>query len=427
MRSARLFDLMVVLFIVASGLATAYVCFGVLSSQANGRFEQYSLGGAIVGAVVSWSLLTTIYLRVRKASEDLDDLRRQNQELQGKLIRGAPRPDGFVIEVDERQRVVLARPQDWEPKGGIIFQLEMPGKPEDKDSFAGSFRCSFLPIDKNKDSKQTAEQYYNYQLQQLEAEAKSGYVQSYSKEFARLGGEAASAESLKVIARQFARVKKLRDPGSLRAQRVWEIIPSTEFFGWIYDCTPRQVVVGHPTSIALRGNGFHKKAVCRVNKKSREAKFVGPGVVEVTLELEDVANPGYLELAIENPETNGRWSNLAWITVIEAPHDRPAGPEAPAGDGGQQVAHEMPAAENPKEAPAMTPAEGRGKKSATSAESPQAGEPDEAFLEIVSMTVICYQEALEKIFFFEFWDDSRDFLESSDEFNRVLASARFLN
>ena len=128
MRSEKFFDLMVLVFIAAAGLATAYVCFGVLSSQANGRFEQYSLGGAITGALVSWSFLTTIYLKVRKSGDELETLRKANQELQGKLIRGAPRPEGFDIEVDERQRIVLARPKDWEPKGGIIFQLELPEK-----------------------------------------------------------------------------------------------------------------------------------------------------------------------------------------------------------------------------------------------------------------------------------------------------------
>lgn len=430
MRSEKIFDLVVLLFIAAVGLAAAYICFGVLSSQGSGKFEQYSLGGAITGALVSWSFLTTIYLQVRRSGNELDNLRKENRELQGKLIRGAPCPKGFDIEVDERQRIVLARPKDWEPKGGIIFQLELPEeKMKPEDDFAAMFQCSFLPIEKDKESNQTAQKYYERQLEHLEASVKSGYVQSYSKEVARLGGEAASTESLKVIARQYARVKKERDPGTLRVQRSWEVIPSTEYFGWIYDVEPRQIMAGQLHTIKIKGAGFHLGADCHVNKESRTAKLIGPREMEVTLKAEDVAKPGRLEVAIVNPETNGRSSNPVWLEVVEATHDQAAAPQAPNTVAGKQVDHEMEAPEKPKKAPDPAPAhaDGKGKKPANAVDGPKAEEPTEAFLEIMSMTVICYEEALDKIFFFEFWDDSRDFLESSDEFNRILASARFLN
>ena len=93
-------------------------------------------------------------------------------------------------------------------------------KPE--DNFAATFLCSFLPI--AKDSQQTPEQFHESQIKQLEAATKSGYVQSYSQEMMRLGGEAAAAESLKIIARQVARVRKERDPGTMRLQRKWETV-----------------------------------------------------------------------------------------------------------------------------------------------------------------------------------------------------------
>lgn len=449
MRSDKFFDAGAFLLIVGLGLATAWICFGVLNSQANGRFEGYSLGGAIVGAIVSWGFLTTIYLKVqkstneledlrkksaneiedlrKKSNNDLEDLRKQNKTLEDKLIRGAPCPRGFDIEVDERQRIVLARPQEWEPKGGIIFQLESPEQSQDK--FAAAFQCSFLPIDRARKLKQPAQDYYHSQLEYLEGLVKNGYVESYSKEFARLGGEADSAESLKVIAHQFARVWEEKEPGNPRGHRSWSYIRSTEFFGWINAAEPWHLTAGHPRAITLKGTGFHRGAKCTVNTQSRTTNFLGPGAVEVILEPEDVASPGNLRLAVVNPEANGRASNPVWLTVFEAPHDQPVASEAPNIEGAKQVSREMALPEKPKEAPAAAEPESRGRKSANPAETPHAEEPTEkeAFLEIMRMTVICYHEALEKIFFFEFWDDSKDFLKSSDDFNRILASARFLN
>ena len=152
---------------------------------------------------------------------------------------------------------------------------------------------------------------------------------------------------------------------------------------------------------------------------------MGRPAVEVTLAPEDVANPGTLELAIENPETSGKQSNAVWLKVAEAVQGEQAPAEIPPGDAAKQSPPATAAAENSKEV--KPPAAGKGKKAGAATEGAKPEEPIEVYLEIVSMTVICYQAALEKIFFFEFWDDSKDFLESSDEFNRILASTRFLS
>src|ERR1700693_5805249 len=100
MRSEKILHLVVWLLIAAVGLGAAYHCFGILSSQAGGRYQQYSVGGAIAGAVISWSVLLSVYLQVRGSSDELRDLRRRSEECQSKLIRGAPRPQGFDTEVD---------------------------------------------------------------------------------------------------------------------------------------------------------------------------------------------------------------------------------------------------------------------------------------------------------------------------------------
>ena len=156
MKSDKVFDIVIWLLIVAAGLGAAYVCFGVLKSTAQGQFQSYSVGGAIAGALVSWGVLTSVYLQLRGSSNELRELRNRTEELQNKVIRGAPRPLGFEIEVDERQRIVLARPKEWRPKGGTIFFLEQrdaaqadeqkSDKPKSGDVFPASFLCYFEPI-----------------------------------------------------------------------------------------------------------------------------------------------------------------------------------------------------------------------------------------------------------------------------------------
>ena len=146
----RVIDIVVWLFISAVGLVTAYVCFGLLSSQASGKFQQYSVGGAIAGAIVSWAVFTSVYLQIRGSSRELQELRDRTNELQNKLIRSAPRPQGFDTEVDERQRIVLARPKERQPKGGTIFELELSDEGmKSGDAFAATFRRYFLPITKD--------------------------------------------------------------------------------------------------------------------------------------------------------------------------------------------------------------------------------------------------------------------------------------
>lgn len=166
MERDKLIDLVAVAAIALIGLLTAYVCFGVLQSEATGEYQQYSVGGAIAGALASVGLLSTIYLRIRASSGELHQLSQtyqgklaklteHNQELQQKLIRGAPRPPGFEIEVSERQRIVLARPKDWRPRGGIIFEYELPeAEARGGDEFRARFRCSYSMISKDDEAQQ---------------------------------------------------------------------------------------------------------------------------------------------------------------------------------------------------------------------------------------------------------------------------------
>ena len=448
MRSDKLFDVMAFVLIAGLGLATAWICFGVLNSQANGRYEAYSLSGSIVGAIVSWGLLTTIFLKVRKSTDELEDLRRKsaneledlrkkslgeiedlrklNKTLEDKLIRGAPHPDQFDIEVDERQRIVLARPRAWEPKGGVIFQLELPDKEmRPDDDFPASFQCWFISIPK--DSLQSREKYYESQIKQVEQSVKQGWMPWYTQELQRLGGEPAAVESLKIIARQASRVHKEIDPDTKIAKRSWELMLWSEFIGWISALNPPQVAVGASATITVLGAGFRDGAVCRINREPKPTKFLNPGALEVTITPEDFTFLGDREVVIENSGANERFSNAMLLKVVEAPlAPPPPPPPPPPAPVAIPLEQDKPEPEIPVE-PSVSAENGpKGKKVEMPPQKPPSQEPKDVCVEIGRMTVICHQRELEKIFFFEFWDDSKDFLESSDQFNRILASTRFL-
>ena len=53
-------------------------------------------------------------------------------------------------------------------------------------------------------------------------------------------------------------------------------------------------------------------------------------------------------------------------------------------------------------------------------------QPAFTYAKLYQMTVACFNEALKTIFFFNFWDDDKDFERISEEFNKILSSVRFL-
>lgn len=339
MYTGRIFDLLAALVIGAAGLATAYVCFGFLSSQAEGEFYGYSVGGAIAGFLVSAGLLTSIYLQFRKSSDELQNLRVQNQELQAKLIRGAPRPTGFETEVAERQRLVLARPGEWELRGGVIFDFVLPQEMlQDKSNLPARFVCSHYPVLEEYQSPQ--EFYQNYQ----ETIPVGEYVESHSCEFIFLGGETEYIESLKIIAREYARI---------------ELQPLNPLTG-----------------------------------KETPAEWF-----QITKEEYEYLKSSQTEAA--DPST----ARAGWQ----------AGPETQTNDGDQTQGE----ANDVVDQQVAAPDEQTDKDVSLSA-------PRIVPAIVLRMKVVCYHEALQTIFDFDFTDDASDFVRSSRVFNRLLASVRFL-
>lgn len=219
----KIIDMIALVLIAAIGLLTAYVTFGILDSSAEANIHQYKVGGAIAGFLVTCSVLGSIYLQIRKSSGELNDLRERNEALQQKLIRGAPRPPGFETEVAELQRIVLARPRDWERRGGVIFDYELP---EDQlksgDFLPARFTCTFTPITSKTSPR---EKYYN---DFRDSAVDNPYIISHTSELFSLGGEPNSIESLKMITHQCVEVRIKRDPVTGVVNREWGFIPSAQ-------------------------------------------------------------------------------------------------------------------------------------------------------------------------------------------------------
>jgi len=400
MKNEKIFDLIAWAFIFCAGLFAAYVTFGILQSQASGKFEGYSVGGSIAGALISWSLLTTLYLQIRGSSNELRDLRNRAEELQHKLIRGAPRPLGFEIEVDERQRIVLARPKEWQPKGGTIFDLELSDyKLKAGDSFAAAFRCYFIPIE----DKRTPQRDIFYQ-NESELFNDPDYVHSYSQEMIQLGGEIAGVECLKIIARQFVRITEKRPKDTDRTDRSWYIIAKQEAVGVLDNINPPKLIEGQLGNLELKGYGFRQGAVAYVNEIKRDIRVLDSTTAYLILQTSDTDFSDYqrrLSISIENPEFGGIKTNS--ITVIVEAKTAEAG----IADTGIVI----PEPRSEKDA-----------KSETSIETDKI-----IFQEILRMRVVCYNQQLGKIYYFDFLDDTKDFKDSSAIFNRVLNSVRFLD
>jgi hypothetical protein len=417
MKNERIVDLIIWLVIAIVGLVAAYLCFGILDSQASGKYQGYSVGGAIAGAIVSWSVLTSVYLQVRKSSNELQEYKKRVDELQSKLIRGAPRPEGFDTEVSERDRLVLARPKIWKPKGGTIFDLVLPETAmKQGDAFPAAFRCYYLPIagEARKGAKKSGpavlsrEDWYALELKQIRDA--SEFVSSFSHEMIRVGGEPAGVESLKLIARQCVRLMRQRSDWTRQFEWQWELISRDEFAGRIRFAEPAVLTVGRPQMVVLYGR-FRQGAVCRVGGVARQTELTADGPLHVHLVDDDVRTARILQLAVENPDTKGVRSN-EWTLAVEAPTGNEQA--APAGSPQASVA-----AGPPPVAPAPGPVAPPAKAA--------ADEEKILYQEIVRMRVICYHPTLDRVYFFDFMDNLDDFQESSDVFNRILATTRFLD
>lgn len=146
-RGRMIFALTAGVIVIVVSVLVSYVCFKILESSAEADLDEWKLGGAFAGFVFTASILTSIVFQFYKqmTSETLDSYREQIQELQTKLIKGAPCPEGFTVDIDERHNLVFARPETWTPKGGLLYQYVEPLKKD--DPFVANFNVTYWPQD----------------------------------------------------------------------------------------------------------------------------------------------------------------------------------------------------------------------------------------------------------------------------------------
>ncbi len=120
-----IFALIAVTVIVALSAFIGYVFFSILSSSAEASLQNAKFSGAFAGFFITASLLSTLTFQFYKqmTADQVSKYRDQIQELQTKLVKGAPCPEGYVIEVDEKRKIVFSRPGEWLPKLGILYQF----------------------------------------------------------------------------------------------------------------------------------------------------------------------------------------------------------------------------------------------------------------------------------------------------------------
>lgn len=305
------------------GLLVAWVTFGILNSQAQGQFEGYQVGGAAAGFLVTFIVLITYYLKVRSASNEPEKLREQidaNQQkfqeqigvLQQKLLRGSPCPSGFIAEISEQQKIVLARPEKWHKRGGMMFDVEMVEMTKD-DNYPARFTCAFVPITPEYE-KLKMDGFYDVFEQNIRENPFNYYPRC---EYIYIGGDSYHAKkSIKLIAAQHMRLEFYENPYGGKNRMESSVVSERE-----YTKNPVSPAAPPNAEASVEPNGLTTSQEVRVN---------GRAPVEVK------------------------------------------------------------------------------------------------YVKISHMFVACYREELRKIFFFEFMDDEKDFGRTSEIFNQVLTSTRFL-
>jgi hypothetical protein len=120
----------------------AYVTFNMLQSSGEVTGQE-ALWGAAAVFIVLFMALTTSNSKLhglitsdrlskgdkgeesQNGNEILNQILEYNkkiQELQAKLVKGAPGPPYYTLEMDERHKIVFNRPEQWLPKDGVIYQ-----------------------------------------------------------------------------------------------------------------------------------------------------------------------------------------------------------------------------------------------------------------------------------------------------------------
>jgi hypothetical protein len=133
-----------VLIIIVS-LTAAFVCFSIMASSAEASLQEWKLGGAFAGFVFTAGLLSSITLQFynRISADETEKYRVLSDELRLKLLKGSEAPPGYNVDVDEKFKLIFARPGQWTPLKGILYQYI----DKEKTGFATNFNVTYSGFD----------------------------------------------------------------------------------------------------------------------------------------------------------------------------------------------------------------------------------------------------------------------------------------
>jgi hypothetical protein len=376
------------------GLAAAGFCFGVLSSKAEVGLA-YSAGGAFAGALISWSTLAALYLQFQRSGTVMRDLAKENEDLQHKLLRGAPRPSGFEIEVDERLRLVLARPGDWQPGGGLIFDFQLPHDPEKAtDIFPARFRVLTEPIDPDELNAKGDPQAAFYTRLEEASRMELG-TRSSSMEIVYTGGQPdEGVKSLRTTSRTYARASVIRDPNKRRPSFAFEYVSEDVFRSYVH------------SSVA--------EALQKVRVRQREKGESGDQSDGLAAMAEDATTAEAIAKEVATALEAGSFRHEeSLVDAIEKSFLAELG----LGASNNGATSTSPRSDS-------QPFAIQGASRVTSA--PATFEVWVEILPIVRTTLVCYHRDLRHVFYFDFADNPADYVASSEVFNQIVRSVRFL-
>ena len=224
------FHLVVVVTITIMSLCVAVVTFGVLDSSGSSDDGVTTIGGAIVGFSVAFVGLGALFRSLQQADHG-NEVRRLEQEVQvlsGKLIRGAPRPLGYSVELLERHRLVLARPTSYVSKGGVILDIQEPDVRDRAapvqvlDAVPARLFVNYIPAPPGV----CTDRYYREYVEHT----KDNHVYDVmGVERTIIGSDQETCDALRVTTRRRARVTMRVDAISGRLQRTIEPIARSEW------------------------------------------------------------------------------------------------------------------------------------------------------------------------------------------------------
>lgn len=371
-------------FIFFGGIITAIVCFRILDSTAETE-SGIPLTGAIVGALVSWSALSNVFLQLRRSNRTTESFHDLVDKLQNKVVRSSPLPVGYEREVDERHGLVLARPEGWKPRGGVLFSFSAPPSTTN-DIFSAELQITHSPVS----SDESQESFYGEIRRSV-----SAFVRDvdgvHVEETVYVGGTAdqSGIRSAKFTIQTYAVVHLVPGTGPGESGRSWSYLSKGQV----------REVVASLTDRALRDAGITPRGAQYLEQFAlirREVK------VAVDLEIDSWRiDPG------------GGLSHTVRDTVdalLATNRDRFSGlPDQESATGTEQSSI------------------GDASNALGNLQTSQSDDREQVdVVPVIRMLVASYYPNLHRAFLFDFVDNVGDFATSTALFNDVLGTVRYL-